>query len=151
MATPESFTPSTRAMSGSRPRRASTPPASHRPSPPNGCAPATSSSAAPWPSTGAKVRVGKGAGYSDLEVALLTEAGLIGPHTTIVTTVHQLQVVDDKIPDTSHDFSVDIIVTPDEVIFCAPRPRPTGIALEHLNPDKIKSIPALAARRESQP
>ena len=36
------------------------------------------------------VRIGKGAGYSDIEVALLAEAGLIGPPTTIVTTVHQL-------------------------------------------------------------
>lgn len=31
------------------------------------------------------VRLGKGAGYSDLEVGLLQEAGLIGPDTTIVT------------------------------------------------------------------
>jgi 5-formyltetrahydrofolate cyclo-ligase len=36
------------------------------------------------------VRLGKGAGYSDIEVALLTEAGLIGSSTTILTTVHGL-------------------------------------------------------------
>ena len=36
-------------------------------------------------------RLGKGAGYSDIEVALLQEAGLIGPSTVIVTTVHPLQ------------------------------------------------------------
>ena len=34
-------------------------------------------------------RLGKGAGYSDIEVALLQEAGLIGPSTVIVTTVHR--------------------------------------------------------------
>jgi 5-formyltetrahydrofolate cyclo-ligase len=50
------------------------------------------------------VRVGKGAGYSDIEVALLTEAGLTGPHTTIVTTAHQVQVVDQELPETEHDF-----------------------------------------------
>jgi 5-formyltetrahydrofolate cyclo-ligase len=33
-------------------------------------------------------RLGKGAGYSDIEVALLQEAGLIAPRTVIVTTVH---------------------------------------------------------------
>lgn len=38
------------------------------------------------------VRLGKGAGYSDIEVALLQESGLIGPKTPIVTTVHALQV-----------------------------------------------------------
>ncbi len=66
------------------------------------------------------VRIGKGAGYSDIEVALLTEAGLIGPATVIVTTVHRLQVVADELPETEHDFSVDLIVTPDEVIRCGP-------------------------------
>jgi 5-formyltetrahydrofolate cyclo-ligase len=35
------------------------------------------------------VRVGKGAGYSDIEVALLVEVGLITSATTIVTTVHR--------------------------------------------------------------
>lgn len=60
------------------------------------------------------------AGYSDIEVALLQEARLIGPSTTIVTTVHSLQVVDDELPETKHDFSVDLIVTPDKVIECPP-------------------------------
>ncbi len=46
------------------------------------------------------VRLGKGAGYSDIEVALLQEAGLVGPSTAIVTTVHPLQVVDDDLPET---------------------------------------------------
>jgi 5-formyltetrahydrofolate cyclo-ligase len=91
------------------------------------------------------VRVGKGAGYSDIEVALLTEAGLVGPQTTIVTTVHPLQVVDDDLPETEHDFSVDIIVTPDEVIECGPARRPGGIVAEHLSIEKIRAIPALAA------
>jgi 5-formyltetrahydrofolate cyclo-ligase len=46
---------------------------------------------------------GEGAGYSDIEVALLQEAGLIGPRTVIVTTVHHLQVVDEALPETGHD------------------------------------------------
>jgi 5-formyltetrahydrofolate cyclo-ligase len=71
-------------------------------------------------------RVGKGAGYSDIEFALLTEAGLIDPNTMIVTTVHQLQVLDDEPYETAHDFSVDLIVTPNEVITCGPPRRPRG-------------------------
>lgn len=90
------------------------------------------------------VRVGKGAGYSDIEVALLTEAGLIGPDTVIVTTVHPLQILDEDLPETEHDFSVDIIITPDEVIHCQPPRRPTGIVLAHLTNEKIQAIPALA-------
>ena len=92
------------------------------------------------------VRLGKGAGYSDLEVALLQEAGVIGPETVIVTTVHALQVVDTALPETEHDFSVDLIVTPDEVIRCGPPRRPAGLIWDHLSPEKIAAIPTLAAR-----
>jgi len=69
------------------------------------------------------VRIGKGAGYSDIEVAILCEAGLIGPQTTIVTTVHSLQVVEGPLPETEHDFGVDVIVTPEEIIECPRRDR----------------------------
>nr|WP_042180283.1 5-formyltetrahydrofolate cyclo-ligase [Kibdelosporangium sp. MJ126-NF4]CEL14302.1 5-Formyltetrahydrofolate cycloligase paralog implicated in thiamin metabolism [Kibdelosporangium sp. MJ126-NF4]CTQ88669.1 5-Formyltetrahydrofolate cycloligase paralog implicated in thiamin metabolism [Kibdelosporangium sp. MJ126-NF4] len=89
-------------------------------------------------------RLGKGAGYADIEVALLQEAGLIGPATTIVTTVHPLQVVDTDLPETVHDFGVDLIVTTDEVIVCGQARRPPGIVWEHLHSEKISAIPPLA-------
>ena len=89
-------------------------------------------------------RVGKGGGFSDIEVALLTDAGVIGPHTTIVTTVDPLQVVDELIPEMRHDFRVDVIVTPDEVIRTTdPRPSP-GIIWDDLEQAKIAEIPVLA-------
>jgi 5-formyltetrahydrofolate cyclo-ligase len=91
-------------------------------------------------------RLGKGAGYSDIEVALLQEAGRIGPSTVIVTTAHPLQVIDEPIPETEHDFSVDLIVTPDEVIECEPQRRPSGLYWNNLTPAKIAAIPVLAAR-----
>lgn len=94
-------------------------------------------------------RVGKGAGYSDLEVALLTEAGLVGPETVIVTTVHPLQVIDEDIPETDHDFRVDLIITPEQVIECGSPRRPTRIVWEHLSCEKIRAIPVLAERRRS--
>jgi 5-formyltetrahydrofolate cyclo-ligase len=91
-------------------------------------------------------RLGKGAGYSDIEVGLLQQAGLIGPDTVIATTVHPLQVVGEALPETEHDFSVDLIITPDEVIECGPPRRPSGLYWEHLTEDKIAAIPVLAAR-----
>jgi 5-formyltetrahydrofolate cyclo-ligase len=91
-------------------------------------------------------RLGKGAGYSDIEVALLQEAGLISLSTTIATTVHQLQILDESLPETTHDFSVDLIVTPSEVIECGPRRRPAGLDWAHLTTSRIAAIPVLAAR-----
>lgn len=88
-------------------------------------------------------RIGKGAGYSDLEVALLHDAGLIGPHTIIATTVHPLQVLDEPLPTADHDFEVDLIATPNEVIVCRPSRRRTGILWDHLPPEYIKTIPVL--------
>jgi 5-formyltetrahydrofolate cyclo-ligase len=95
------------------------------------------------------VRLGKGAGYSDIEVALLQEAGLIGPDTTIVTTVHALQVVDDELPETAHDFSVDVIVTPETTIRCLEPRRPRGMLWDELSAEQIAAIPVLAARLRS--
>src|ERR1700722_4756477 len=96
-------------------------------------------------------RLGKGGGFADLEFALATMAGLIGPGTLCVTTVHELQVVAaGSIPLTSHDVPVDLIVTPDRVIDCRPRhgPRPAvGIRWEDLTEEKIAAIPLLAERR----
>jgi 5-formyltetrahydrofolate cyclo-ligase len=96
------------------------------------------------------VRIGKGAGYSDIEVALLTEAGLIGPDTMIVTTVHQLQVLDEELPETDHDFSVDAIISPHEVISCEPPRRPRGVLLDHLHQDQVREIPALTRYRHGK-
>jgi 5-formyltetrahydrofolate cyclo-ligase len=90
------------------------------------------------------VRVGKGGGYSDLEFALLAERGLVGEDTTIVTTVHELQLVDEELPETEHDFRVDVIVTPESVLRTRRRRRPSGILWDHLDAEKRAAIPVLA-------
>lgn len=88
-------------------------------------------------------RVGKGGGYSDLEFGLLAEAGLVGERTAIVTTVHPLQVLDAELPEIEHDFRVDLIVTPEEVVETGSRKRPPGILWEHLDDEKIAAVPVL--------
>ena len=90
------------------------------------------------------VRVGKGGGFSDLEFALLAERGLVGDETTIVTTVHDLQLVDEPLPETEHDFRVDVIVTPTSVVRTPRRRRPPGILWDHLDAEKRAAIPVLA-------
>jgi 5-formyltetrahydrofolate cyclo-ligase len=88
-------------------------------------------------------RVGKGGGYSDLELGLLVEAGLVGDRTVIVTTVHPLQVLDEELPETEHDFRVDLIATPDEVVATGARKRPPGILWDHLDDATIAAVPVL--------
>ena len=90
-------------------------------------------------------RTGKGGGFSDLEFALLTELGLVGPRTTVTTTVHPLQIVRARIPMLAHDIPLDVIVTPDESILCPRRHRrPSGIIWNALPTEKIAEIPVLA-------
>lgn len=93
-------------------------------------------------------RLGKGGGFSDLEFALAWEAGLIDESTIVATTVHDVQVVDDRrIPMTEHDFRLDLIATPTQVIRCHRPPgarRGIGIRWDELTAEKISSIPVLS-------
>lgn len=91
-------------------------------------------------------RIGKGGGYSDLEYALCREAGCIDDRTRVATTVHPLQIVRAPLPETEHDFRLDLIVTPDRVVRPRrSRPQPSGIIAEHLTDEMRETIPALRA------
>ncbi|QIA28156.1 5-formyltetrahydrofolate cyclo-ligase [Thermaerobacter sp. PB12/4term] len=93
-------------------------------------------------------RAGKGEGYADYEYALLRELG--HPELPVVTTVHPLQIVE-RLPVAPHDLSVDIIVTPDEVIFTrTPYPKPRGIHWEAVTPEDLEAMPVLQELRALQ-
>lgn len=93
-------------------------------------------------------RLGKGHGYSDLEYAILLECGAIKPDTPIITTVHDLQVVD-GIPMSPNDVPIDIIVTPTRTIRTARKlPRPRGIDWEMIGPERLREIPLLSELRQ---
>lgn len=91
-------------------------------------------------------RLGKGAGYADLEIAVLVEAGLVTEQTTIATTVHEIQVLDEDLPELPHDFHVDLIATPERIIRCNQPKRPAGVDWDSLRPEQIAAIPVLARR-----
>jgi 5-formyltetrahydrofolate cyclo-ligase len=100
-------------------------------------------------------RLGKGGGFSDLEFALAAEAGLVGPRTLVVTTVHELQVRPaGAVPTTDHDVRLDLIVTPDRVIDCrrsGRRRQPVGVRWDELTEEKIEAIPLLRRLRDARP
>jgi 5-formyltetrahydrofolate cyclo-ligase len=89
-------------------------------------------------------RIGKGGGYSDLEYAIGREFGFVREDVIILTTVHPLQIVDEDLFETDHDFQIDFIITPDEIIPTHRQGgRPEGIIRDHLSEQKISEIPIL--------
>ncbi len=88
-------------------------------------------------------RLGKGGGFSDLEYALVRTLALVDSHTPVVTTVHQMQILDDPIPMTRHDIALDYIGTPEEVIACSRAyPRPEGFYWDEVG-QKLQEVPIL--------
>ncbi|HEX2297104.1 MAG TPA: 5-formyltetrahydrofolate cyclo-ligase, partial [Pseudonocardiaceae bacterium] len=97
-------------------------------------------------------RLGKGGGFSDLEFALATEAGLIGAGTLVVTTVHERQLVDSgTIPTVAHDARIDLIVTPERILECPRGPQERArIRWEELTEEKMAAIPLLGRLRNGR-
>jgi 5-formyltetrahydrofolate cyclo-ligase len=97
------------------------------------------------------VRLGKGGGFSDLEFAIASEAGLIDERTLVATTVHELQVQPaGRIPVAEHDVRVDLVVTPERVLeIDHDGPRGVGrVRWDALTEEKISAIPVLQRLRE---
>ncbi|WP_318568386.1 5-formyltetrahydrofolate cyclo-ligase [Salinigranum marinum] len=89
-------------------------------------------------------RVGKGEGYSDLEFVILRAFGLVDDETTTVTTVHEIQVVNEEIPTTPQDVPMDRLFTPERSIRAdASGSKPTEIEWGILSEERLDEIPAL--------
>jgi 5-formyltetrahydrofolate cyclo-ligase len=59
-------------------------------------------------------RLGKGGGYGDMEISHLIEMGAIKINTPVVSTVHDIQIIE-NVPNESHDQKINMIVTPQNV------------------------------------
>ncbi|MFB6143499.1 MAG: 5-formyltetrahydrofolate cyclo-ligase [Halorientalis sp.] len=93
-------------------------------------------------------RIGKGEGYSDLEFAILREAGAVGAWTTTATTVHERQVFERPLPTTSLDVPMDLVVTPERTVRTdAAAERPAGLDWSALDAERVAEIPVLEAFR----
>ena len=93
-------------------------------------------------------RIGKGEGYSDLEYAILFDLGLVDESTTVATTVHERQVVDEAVAIADHDVSMDLLVTPERTRRPDGRPQPTGLDWSVLDDERLEEIPVLKGLRE---
>lgn len=90
------------------------------------------------------VRIGKGMGYFDTELAMLVETNLVPSHTPVATTVHSKQIIDGQLAEAPHDGRVSILAT-EKGVFVVPnahrRPLP-GIVQKTLD-KRENDIPAL--------
>ena len=100
-----------------------------------GCAAATSSGK----------RAGKGAGYSDLEFAILRELG--HDPVPVGTTVHDVQLVED-FPIADNDLPLSLICTPTRTIRVQMPPAPPdGVRWDELSVEQLESMPVLETLR----
>jgi 5-formyltetrahydrofolate cyclo-ligase len=95
-------------------------------------------------------RTGKGAGFADLELAMLKMFALIEDDTPIATTIHPLQIVSDaRLPMQPHDWALDWIVTPTEAIATqTAHPRPDGLDWDTIRAEQYEKISILKKLRE---
>jgi len=63
-------------------------------------------------------RIGKGSGFGDKEYRILKEKGLLSENCLYVVIAHPIQIFDDlsHLMD-EHDVKVDVILTPDEIVW----------------------------------
>lgn len=96
-------------------------------------------------------RLGKSHGYAEIEWGILSYYGKVGESTPVVTTVHDVQLVDDDIPREPFDLPVDIVVTPTRALRTSRTDmKPSGILWEYVTEDMLREIPLLAELRGSR-
>ena len=87
-------------------------------------------------------RAGKGAGYSDIEFAILRELG--HEPVPVATTVNDVQIVG-SFPTERNDLPLKVIATPTQTIRVNnPPPSPSHIEWDKLTDQDLKSMPILA-------
>ncbi len=95
-------------------------------------------------------RTGKGAGFADLETAIFRELGLVTAQTPMATTIHSIQLVEDRhIVIEAHDSPLDFIATETELIITGNEmTRPMGVDWTKVRPDQFETIPFLGRLRD---
>jgi 5-formyltetrahydrofolate cyclo-ligase len=91
-------------------------------------------------------RIGKGAGFADVETAIFQELGILRASTPIVTTIHSVQILgQNSIEMNKHDFPLDWIFTEGGSIKTETAyKRPTGIYWNELSQEPNKGLSILS-------
>lgn len=83
------------------------------------------------------VHLGSGDAYLDVEWAILRETGLVDRATPVIAVVHGVQVIEDCLEPGPLDCSINVIITPDEVITPDSPEKPGGLDFSRL---KLESV-----------
>ncbi|MFW5900766.1 MAG: hypothetical protein ACOCTH_03230 [Halodesulfurarchaeum sp.] len=77
-------------------------------------------------------------------IELVVSGSVADDDTTTITTVHEIQVVDEEVPATSLYVPIDLVVTSERAIWTdSPGRKPTGIDWEALDEERIREISVL--------
>lgn len=89
-------------------------------------------------------RLGKSEGYAEIEWAIAYEEGKVDQQTPVVTTVHDIQVIDEEFDVMPYDLPVDYVFTPTKYFRTErERPKPERIYWEYISKSKLREIPLL--------
>lgn len=91
-------------------------------------------------------RVGKGAGFGELEFGILRELGVIGPSTPVATLCHDRMLVADGLPLdalAAHDLRVDLCCTPTQTLRFEASDKPSGVFWDLVTGEMVHDIGAL--------
>ena len=89
------------------------------------------------------IRLGKGEGYSEIEAGILGELGKMTRETPVITTVHELQIVEKEIPKEPFDLLIDIMLTPKQIIRTGVEKEDPKIIWSILDEKKLEEISLL--------
>ena len=97
-------------------------------------------------------RLGKGAGYGEVEWGILADMGLVSEETPVATLVHEVQLVPESLLPSSclaaHDLRVDLAATPRQLLRCGSgAAKPAGIDWPLITPQMAVDIGALRQLR----
>lgn len=96
-------------------------------------------------------RTGKGAGFADLELGLLSHFGCVTDRTPMLTTVDELQLLDERLPMESHDRPLDWVLTPlDAIATCTEYAKSSRLDWSSIQADQFESIPILNRLRKAE-
>ena len=93
--------------------------------------------------TPAGQRFGMGHAYLDLEWGILDALDAVSQATPVAAIVHDLQFTDLLFEIADTDVLADLIATPTRLVRTVPRPRPSGLRWDLIDPD-IAAAPAFA-------